>query len=57
MSRKDPPPSQLTCPLCGKLFSNAVSLPCCTTLSCRGCAIEKLLVRMKIIFIFYSFSF
>ena len=33
MYRKLSVPSQLSCPVCGKLLYNAISLPCCKTIS------------------------
>lgn len=52
MYRKLSVPSQLSCPVCGKLLYNAISLPCCKTISCRGCAMEKILVREVFFFNF-----
>ena len=42
-SNNELPPS-LVCPVCRKLFTNPVTLPCCSVTACRVCSLQKLLV-------------
>eukprot|EP00092_Neocalanus_flemingeri_P007103 GFUD01007673.1.p1 GENE.GFUD01007673.1~~GFUD01007673.1.p1 ORF type:complete len:1388 (+),score=342.68 GFUD01007673.1:44-4207(+) len=40
-------PTQLLCPICRTILKNAVQLPCCTTCTCRTCALKKLMTTKK----------
>ena len=39
----EPTPDRLLCKLCSNLLKNAVNLPCCQALVCRGCAVKSIL--------------
>lgn len=41
----DKPPSHLVCPVCTKLFHDAVVLPCCGDAACDECARSAIVVR------------
>lgn len=41
----DNPPSHLVCPVCSKLFQDAVVLPCCGDAACDECARNALMTR------------
>ena len=37
------PPARLQCKVCHNLLRNAVNLPCCQQLVCRGCAVKNII--------------
>merc|ERR1711981_1313796 len=37
------PPERLLCKFCSNLLKNAVNLPCCQQLVCRGCAVKNII--------------
>ena len=37
------PPDRLLCRFCSNILKNAVNLPCCKALACRGCAVKNIL--------------
>ena len=45
------PPDHLKCKSCYSLCKNAVSLPCCHAVACRGCAVKNIIKNKDMCFI------